>query len=222
MRACGLLTQSANSMFCRECQYNLHGLPEPRCPECGHLFDPTNPATFDTHIPGGITRARRRYGQHVNVAIIVLLSLVALQTAIRIEVYNVLAGGYLPRTDFSFTHGNPKWRWWMWDTPAWWLTTLGPKDADGKPVTRPLTPEERTRMQREVREARVTNHLHGLVAGWGLLQYPCVLALFILSLRYRVKGGARYPLLLGIGGTTIAVACAILMVYRGYFTSPGY
>lgn len=28
--------------FCTHCQYNLRGLTEPRCPECGRPFDPAN------------------------------------------------------------------------------------------------------------------------------------------------------------------------------------
>jgi hypothetical protein len=33
-------------MYCRKCYYDLRGLPEPRCPECGTSFDPQNAATF--------------------------------------------------------------------------------------------------------------------------------------------------------------------------------
>lgn len=40
--------------FCRTCGYCLHGLPAPRCPECGHAFDPADPATF-------LSRPRRRW-----------------------------------------------------------------------------------------------------------------------------------------------------------------
>jgi len=32
---------------CVRCGYNLKGLPEPRCPECGTPFDPAHPAIED-------------------------------------------------------------------------------------------------------------------------------------------------------------------------------
>lgn len=32
--------------FCAKCRYPLRGLPEPRCPECGKAFDPSDPHTF--------------------------------------------------------------------------------------------------------------------------------------------------------------------------------
>jgi hypothetical protein len=32
--------------FCLTCGYALHGLSEPRCPECGQPFDPKDPRTF--------------------------------------------------------------------------------------------------------------------------------------------------------------------------------
>lgn len=33
-------------MYCRGCQYNLHGIVGFECPECGFPFDPTDHATF--------------------------------------------------------------------------------------------------------------------------------------------------------------------------------
>ncbi len=32
--------------FCLGCEYDLHGLKEPRCPECGRRFDPRDSDTF--------------------------------------------------------------------------------------------------------------------------------------------------------------------------------
>jgi hypothetical protein len=34
------------SMYCRKCGYQLVGLSANRCPECGRVFDPTDPRTF--------------------------------------------------------------------------------------------------------------------------------------------------------------------------------
>ncbi len=33
-------------MYCLKCKYDLRRLPEPRCPECGTPFDPTDSATY--------------------------------------------------------------------------------------------------------------------------------------------------------------------------------
>ena len=33
-------------MRCLDCGYDLHGLPESRCPECGRAFDPDDSTTF--------------------------------------------------------------------------------------------------------------------------------------------------------------------------------
>ncbi|HET6251198.1 MAG TPA: hypothetical protein VFE47_26180 [Tepidisphaeraceae bacterium] len=38
--------QSFWSRYCRQCFYDLRGLPENRCPECGLSFDPDRPETF--------------------------------------------------------------------------------------------------------------------------------------------------------------------------------
>jgi hypothetical protein len=33
-------------MYCAHCDYQLIGLPEHRCPECGNIFDPNDRSTF--------------------------------------------------------------------------------------------------------------------------------------------------------------------------------
>lgn len=39
-------------LYCLGCYYDLRGLPEPRCPECGRGFDPDDPKTYsDTPRP---------------------------------------------------------------------------------------------------------------------------------------------------------------------------
>jgi hypothetical protein len=37
---------SAPEKRCLNCRYILEHLPEPRCPECGQAFDPSNPDTY--------------------------------------------------------------------------------------------------------------------------------------------------------------------------------
>ena len=39
-------------MFCKSCQYDLRGLTNPCCPECGRTFDFLDASTFDSAIPG--------------------------------------------------------------------------------------------------------------------------------------------------------------------------
>ena len=39
--------------FCRTCDYPLRDLTTPRCAECGHSFDPANPATMNLGEPLG-------------------------------------------------------------------------------------------------------------------------------------------------------------------------
>ena len=48
------------TIYCRTCSYNLHGLPENRCPECGNTFDPTNRKTFRRRPQRGVWRWVRR------------------------------------------------------------------------------------------------------------------------------------------------------------------
>jgi hypothetical protein len=49
-------------MFCRDCHYNLAGLPQQRCPECGRAFDPLDATTFVNSLRNRPVRARVRCG----------------------------------------------------------------------------------------------------------------------------------------------------------------
>lgn len=47
-------------LYCRQCGYDLRGLPQPRCPECANPFDPANPHTFRRRPVGAWVRPVRR------------------------------------------------------------------------------------------------------------------------------------------------------------------
>ena len=61
-----------SAMFCRHCGYNLHGLPEDRCAECGREFDPKNRKSYSTH-SGSL--ARRRWARRAVASFIALILL---------------------------------------------------------------------------------------------------------------------------------------------------
>ena len=41
-------------MYCRQCQHDLRGQAEPRCPECGSQFDPQDTASYLLNVPTGL------------------------------------------------------------------------------------------------------------------------------------------------------------------------
>ncbi len=57
---------------CRDCGYDLHGLPEPRCPECGSAFDPDERERVLARVGSPQPKVGRRW---IPAAIVVLLSL---------------------------------------------------------------------------------------------------------------------------------------------------
>src|SRR5579862_5721741 len=48
-------------IFCRHCGYNVHGLPENRCAECGRAFDPADRKSYAVRASShGLRRWARR------------------------------------------------------------------------------------------------------------------------------------------------------------------
>ena len=66
-------------MSCLDCGYDLRGLPENRCPECGRAFDPSNSATFlCRQADGRKYLAAAVFGLFVMIAPIMIASLLGL------------------------------------------------------------------------------------------------------------------------------------------------
>jgi hypothetical protein len=57
---------------CKECGYDLHGLTEPRCPECGHAFDPAERQRILERIESPPPRTRYRW---IALLVVVFLTL---------------------------------------------------------------------------------------------------------------------------------------------------
>lgn len=43
-----MVREQGTAMRCKQCGYDLHGLSERRCPECGRRFEPKNSGTYLT------------------------------------------------------------------------------------------------------------------------------------------------------------------------------
>jgi hypothetical protein len=71
--ACERITLVERRAFtCRRCGYDLHGLPEPRCPECGSAFDPSERERVQARIDSPPPRSRYRW---IATVLLVLLGL---------------------------------------------------------------------------------------------------------------------------------------------------
>jgi hypothetical protein len=53
------LQRRADLSVCRGCGYDLHGLVEPRCPECGRTFDPALLSSLETRRAAPASAARQ-------------------------------------------------------------------------------------------------------------------------------------------------------------------
>ncbi len=150
-----------------------------------------------------------------------VLAVCVLSIAGIIEVLNFRAGGYLPRHD-EFYNDDPAqgfvtWRYSPLTSDKVWLRIRGPRTPDGAPLNRPLTPDEHSHMEREVKSGRANNALLDAVTV-GTLQYLLVPGLFLLALgRWRAEPCKAWT----VSQLVIAIVAAFLMFYRGYFTSLG-
>ena len=58
---------------CRQCGYDLQGLVDPRCPECGTPFDPTEKARIHARIGAPVPKLKRRWLVVILIVILAIL-----------------------------------------------------------------------------------------------------------------------------------------------------
>jgi len=196
---------------CQHCGYNLTGNVSGRCPECG-----SSVAGAAEQCAGASRSARARA--------MILIGLLATTTftAARIEILNASVGGILPRERPPDNLGSSKWRSAPWFNEEMWRRTIGPKDEQGRPVSRPLTESEQLKMKQDIEQALTWNRLRDVVGSWGCAQYMLVPAAFLIALSLiGDKSLKRHLRLLGGAGLILSAAAATLMFYRAYFSSLG-
>ena len=146
--------------------------------------------------------------------------------AIRIEMLNSRAGGVLPHREYR--NGDPAERVVTWrESPITdeqrWREVRGPRDAEGKPVSRPLTPDEQQQMAWDVARAQAHNTLRSFVETFGMLQ--CVLApVLVLMSVFMIHRRRHSPVYMwsAVPPLLVGLACNLLLFYREYVTSLGW
>lgn len=152
----------------------------------------------------------------------VALTVVAVFTCVRIEVYNAEFDDFLPRQDMEGA-ANPKWR----AMPGAAMRMLmewrfqEQNEAAGKP--RDLTPEQKQEIEIKAAWHDRFSDFREFVSSWGLLQYPLTFATLGMGLwlatRRKSSAGHRT---VAWGVTVIIATCIVVMFYRGYLTALGW
>lgn len=150
-----------------------------------------------------------------------VLTLIAVHTCVRIEIYNYRMGGYLPRQEPG------KWRFHSAEAERKMMEMRLRTQAESDGVPFVLTEEQKRQLDEAEAKARpkatLDNDFHDFVELWGLLQYlvaplATLLGFGLLIERTATKRARK------LGGLMFALAlpCVILMFYRGYFSALGW
>jgi len=159
------------------------------------------------------------------ITILVCLAIIAVITAVRIEVLNARAGGILPRVVPK--EGNPKWR--IVASPENFLTKGYEIDfratnnlAHDAGIPEEISRTIAARVAAEVPHYRLEAELRSLVGSWGVLQYPLcgilvfggiICAVTANDVKHRVTSLALVVIgFIGLG----------LAIYRAYAPSLGW
>ncbi|MCK6474918.1 MAG: hypothetical protein L6R28_24630 [Planctomycetes bacterium] len=150
----------------------------------------------------------------------ILLALFVAFVAIRIEYLNCKVGGILPRSDYRYDNpeaGLPKWRSRLDVTEENWRMMHLREEEEG----RTLSDAERREMMDDIERSKANNVLRDFVGSFGLLQYPLVLLLVVLSISL-LWAKERNLKFLACPCLAVAFYAGSVAIYRGYFTSLGW
>ena len=144
------------------------------------------------------------------------LALVVLFICIQIEILNHAADSYLPRKDSG------KWRQSPYSSEKIWKDYYIRKKANEALINRPLTKDERIRMEEDVSRGRANNALLGFVSSFGLKQYFFAPLSFIWSISIAIRHSNKIKRIISSIFIVSNFICTVIMLQRGYFTSLGW
>ncbi len=81
-------------MFCNQCKYNLRGLTDHVCPECGAEFDPANVETFSKYGPNVLIETYQKVEPAIKLLAFIAFALLASLFAVTV-VALVCVGSFL-------------------------------------------------------------------------------------------------------------------------------
>jgi hypothetical protein len=155
--------------------------------------------------------------------IVLVLVIVALQTCIRIEIWNARAGNFLPR-DLP-TQGNPKWRGTS-DFNLRKSLEIDYRVKNDLLGDQPIPPTGIAEIERkfalEAPRSRAESRLQHLVGGWGLLQYPLSFLLGLVGLTMAISSKIKVRKIFYVVAGVIGFTCLGIGMYRSYFASLGW
>ena len=108
------------------------------------------------------------------------------------------------------------------ESEHFWRLAEAQRTGDPTLETRSLTPAESAWINSHIRSARANNNLQDAVSTLGLLQYPLTAFLTLALIMACSANYERHWKIRLRAALVLTLFCAVMMVYRGYFTSLGF
>jgi len=142
-------------------------------------------------------------------------------TCIRIEVFNIRAGGYLPREDDA-DWGISEWREMAQSARRRDMEDQFRKEAQSQGRAFANTPEQEAQIIKAIEHDKENSAFRDFVGSFGLMQYIVApIAFYIAILLVTSKSVPKSKRFVAGGMCLLSGACIVLMFYRGYFSSLG-